>query len=282
MLATDAATIAPAEARPFRADPAPPPKLRLEGIGHRFGEGSGATVAVEGIGLDVRAGSFVSVLGRSGCGKSTLFNIVAGLLAPSEGRVLLDGEDITGRAGLVAYMLQKDLLLPWRTVLDNVILGLELRGTGRREARAAARPLLERYGLGPFAGHRPAALSGGMRQRAALLRTLLVEDEVILLDEPFAALDAQTRLKMQHWLLTLWADLGRTVLFVTHDVDEAVFLSDEIVVLSPRPGRVRDRFDVPLARPRGREVLTSPGFAALKARCLGLILEGDDPEAERV
>lgn len=247
------------------------PKLRLEALSHEFRSRNSAPVqAISNISLDVRPGSFVSLIGQSGCGKSTLFNILAGLLTPSSGRVLLDGNDITGRAGLVSYMLQKDLLLPWRTVLDNVIYGLEIQGMDRREARDVAEPLMDRYGLGKFKKHYPSSLSGGMRQRAALLRTLLCNNDVILLDEPFAALDAQTRFRMQEWLLTLWQDFGRTVLFVTHDVDEAVFLSDEICVLSPRPGRIADRFDVPLARPRNREVVTSVGIIILALLATGL------------
>jgi NitT/TauT family transport system permease protein len=259
-------------------------KLRIDGITHRFADASGGVLAISDITLDVRPNSFVSLIGQSGCGKSTLFNILAGLLQPSAGRVLHDGRDVTGRAGLVSYMLQKDLLLPWRTVLDNVVFGLEIQGADRGAARDLARPLLARYGLGSFETHYPASLSGGMRQRAALLRTLLCGRDVMLLDEPFAALDAQTRFRMQQWLLTLWKDFARTILFVTHDVDEAIFLSDEIVVLSPRPGRIREHIAVPLPRPRPRAILTSPEFAHLKQRCLALLFEGasgpDDEEGE--
>lgn len=246
--------------------------LQLSGVTHTFG-GPSPVTAVSEISIDVPRGAFVSLIGRSGCGKTTLFNIVAGLLRPTAGAVLLDGEDVTGRAGLVAYMLQKDLLLPWRTVLDNVIIGAELAGEPKRLARERALPLIHRYGLGGFENHYPAALSGGMRQRAALLRTLLCDRDVILLDEPFGALDAQTRIAMQEWLLTLWQDFGRTVVLVTHDVDEAVFLSDRIYVLSPRPGRVRDVLDVPLARPRARGIVTEPTFSAVKQRCLELLFE---------
>lgn len=253
------------------------PKLRLDALSHRFETGAQPIQAIADISLDVAPGRFVSLIGQSGCGKSTLFNIMAGLLKPSSGHVLLDGENITGRAGLVSYMLQKDLLLPWRTVLDNVVFGLEIQGTDKKAARALAEPLMDRYGLGKFKAHYPNNLSGGMRQRAALLRTLLCNNDVILLDEPFAALDAQTRFHMQEWLLTLWKDFDRTVLFVTHDVDEAIFLSDEICVLSPRPGRIAERFDVPLPRPRDRDIVTSPDFVRLKQRCLGLLFaSGED------
>jgi ABC-type nitrate/sulfonate/bicarbonate transport system ATPase subunit len=268
-------------AREWAKSPGHAPKLRLDGISHHFRTQGQTTVALDAISLDVQPSRFVSIIGQSGCGKSTLFNILAGLLAPTQGAVLHDGSDITGQAGIVSYMLQKDLLLPWRTILDNVIYGLEIQGTPKKEARAIARPFLQRYGLAAFENHYPAALSGGMRQRAALLRTLLCNKDVILLDEPFAALDAQTRFRMQQWLLTLWKDFNLTILFVTHDVDEAIFLSDEIVVLSPRPGRVRDTFHVDLPRPRARDVVTRPEFARLKRRCLELLFEGHDgPEAE--
>lgn len=252
-----------------------PAKLSIEHVTHVFGAAESAVMAVQDICLDVAPGCFVGIIGQSGCGKSTLFNVIAGLRRPSGGRVLLDGRDITGRAGLVGYMLQKDLLLPWRTVRDNVAFGLELQGTPKRTARERAAALLETYGMGRFAGHHPNALSGGMRQRAALMRTLLCDQDVLLLDEPFAALDAQTRFEMQQWLLQIWADFGRTVLFVTHDVDEAIFLSDEICILSPRPGRVHERFDVQLPRPRPRSIVTSGGFAALKERCMTALFNGD-------
>lgn len=256
------------------------PRLRLSGITHRFG-GDDVVTALDDISLDIAPGSFVSIIGQSGCGKTTLFNILAGLIVPTEGAVLHDGRDITGRAGIISYMLQKDLLLPWRTVLDNVIYGLELQGMKKKKAREHALPYLERYGLGGFAKQYPGALSGGMRQRAALLRTLLCNKDPIMLDEPFAALDAQTRFYMQAWLLDLWADFGLTILFVTHDIDEAIFLSDEIVVLSPRPGRVRERIMVGAERPRGRDFVTSTRFAALKAQCLDLLFEGQDPHGPR-
>lgn len=253
------------------------PHLRLLDISHRFGGGGEQGVlALDRISLDIAQGAFTSIIGQSGCGKSTLFNILAGLIVPTGGVVEHDGRDITGRAGVISYMLQKDLLLPWRTVLDNVIFGMELQGVSRREARGRAMPYLERYGLGGFADQYPAALSGGMRQRAALLRTLLCNKDLILLDEPFAALDAQTRFRMQAWLLELWTDFRLTVLFVTHDIDEAIFLSDEIVVLSPRPGRIAARIAVDAPRPRGPDFVTSRRFAALKAQCLGLLFTEKD------
>ena len=185
--------------------------------------------------------------------------------------MLIDGEDATGFIGQVGYMLQKDLLLPWRTVLDNVALGMEIKGVPMKEARERALPLIQRYGLGGFEHQHPSALSGGMRQRAALLRTLLIDMDVILLDEPFGALDAQTKSKMQEWLLGLFADFGRTVVFVTHDVEEAIFLSDEIHVMATKPGRIIEALPIDLPRPRHRSVVTTPRFMAMKKYCLDLL-----------
>lgn len=248
--------------------------LLVDNISHDFHVQNGTVVrALHDINMTIGGGRFVSIIGQSGCGKSTLFNIVAGLLLPTQGRIFDNGADITGQVGLVSYMLQKDLLLPWRTVARNITLGLELHGVRRGEAYDRALSLIQKYGLGGFEDQYPSALSGGMRQRAALLRTLLSDRPVILLDEPFAALDAQTRFQMQQWLLSLWKDFNRTVLFVTHDVDEAVYLSDEIYVLSARPGRVADHFMVDLPRPRDRSVISSPDFQLLKDRCLDALFK---------
>jgi ABC-type nitrate/sulfonate/bicarbonate transport system ATPase subunit len=191
--------------------------------------------------------------------------------------VLADGASIVGKPGYVGYMLQKGLLLPWRTILENIILGMEVRGVPKREAIARAMPLVERYGLSGFEQHYPHELSGGMRQRASLLRTMLYDRDVVLLDEPFGALDAQTRLLMQSWLLGVWSDLKKTILFVTHDIDEAIFLSDEIHVFSARPGRIKARIEVDIARPRTQDDVTSAAFMNLKRELLGLLSH----EAER-
>ena len=242
-------------------------KLQVENVRHAFG----STPALASTSLEVREGEFVSLVGPSGCGKSTLFNVISGLIRPTEGRILLDGRDVTGSTGHVGYMLQKDLLLPWRTVTGNIVLGASLTGRATKRDRAEAVALAERYGLGEFVDHYPHALSGGMRQRVALMRTLAVHKDVMLLDEPFGALDTQTRLRMQQWLLDVWEQEGRTVVFITHDVDEAIFLSDRVLVMSARPGHIRAEFDVPLARPRGFELLTSEGFTELKRRILELL-----------
>jgi ABC-type nitrate/sulfonate/bicarbonate transport system ATPase subunit len=247
------------------------PKLRVQNLGMAFKTPTGVFEALAPIALSIPPGRFVSLIGPSGCGKSTIFNIIAGLLEPTTGRVLIDGIDATGTIGRVGYMLQKDLLLPWRTVLDNTVLGMEIQGVALREARKRALPLLQRYGLSGFEYLYPTSLSGGMRQRAALLRTLLFDTDIILLDEPFGALDAQTKLQMQEWLLALWSDFGKTVIFVTHDIDEAIYLSDEVHVMATRPGRIIETIAVELPRPRVRTSALTPEFIAIKERCLNLL-----------
>src|SRR6201993_3462859 len=247
------------------------PKLCVADVSMTFKTPTGAFHALAPVTLSIPQGRFVSLIGPSGCGKSTIFNIIAGLLEPSGGRVMIDGADATGTIGRVGYMLQKDLLLPWRTVLDNVILGMEIQGVPLRAARERALALLRRYGLAGFEDQYPSALSGGMRQRAALLRTLLIDTDVILLDEPFGALDAQTKLQMQEWLLQLWGDFGKTVVFVTHDIEEAIYLSDAVHVMGTRPGRIIATIPVALPRPRLRTCTAAPDFMALKERCLGLL-----------
>jgi NitT/TauT family transport system ATP-binding protein len=243
-------------------------KLRAEGISKVF-RGNGSEVeALREVEFGVGAGEFVSIVGPSGCGKSTLFNILAGLIRPSTGHVLLDGSRPDQLLGEIGYMLQRDLLMPWRTVLDNACLGLELTGVRRREARERALAEFPRFGLAGFEKQWPAKLSGGMRQRAALLRTFLAGREVMLLDEPFGALDALTRQQMQAWLLDIWQGGSKTIVFVTHDVEEAVFLSDRVYVMSGRPGCVVLSIDVDLPRPRRREVTMSEGFLALKRRLM--------------
>jgi ABC-type nitrate/sulfonate/bicarbonate transport system ATPase subunit len=251
-------------------------KLRLDRVGMTFRTPAGVFQALAPVTVSIPQGRFVSLIGPSGCGKSTIFNIIAGLLEPTAGEVLIDGIAATGTIGRVGYMLQKDLLLPWRSVLDNVILGMEIQGVPLRQARERALPLLHRYGLSGFEYLYPNALSGGMRQRAALLRTLLFDTDVILLDEPFGALDAQTKLQMQEWLLGLWADFGKTVVFVTHDIEEAIYLSDEVHVMATRPGRIVESMPVPIARPRERGATLTPEFMAIKERCLALLMAGHD------
>jgi ABC-type nitrate/sulfonate/bicarbonate transport system ATPase subunit len=229
-------------------------------------------VALKDASITVRKGEFVSLLGPSGCGKTTVFNMIAGLIEPDEGRILIEGRDVTGKAGHVGYMLQKDLLLPWRTVLKNVTLGAQLQNRDLKQAESDARELLTRFGLAGFEDAWPSNLSGGMRQRAAVMRTLLSGRDILLLDEPFGALDAMTRSNMQEWLLDIWQEYERTVVFVTHDIDEAIFLSDRIVVMGSRPGSVRLEIDVDLPRPRILDDVASAAYRAdLKHRIMSVI-----------
>ena len=215
------------------------PLLLVNGVSKAFARPR-RVQALRQVSLHVDAGDFVSIVGPSGCGKSTLFNIVAGILAPSAGETTLQGQaDPDARRLRCGYMFQKDLLFPWRNVLDNAALGLEVAGVcSRREARERARGLLPRFGLEGFEAHHPAELSGGMRQRVALLRTLLLGRPLLLLDEPFASLDALTRRELQAWLRATWRSGSEAALLVTHDVREAVYLSDRVYVMSPRPGEI--------------------------------------------
>lgn len=210
------------------------------------------------------------MVGPSGCGKSTLLELIAGLQLPDSGTIAVgDAESADERRAACALMPQRDLLLPWRDALGNAALALEAQGTRRSQARRAAAPLFERFGLASFEQSRPAQLSGGMRQRVAFIRTLLPGRPVLLLDEPFAALDAITRAEMQQWLADALAAEPRTVLLVTHDVEEALFLADRVVVLSPRPGRVVAELDVPLPRPRDRRAaITDPELARLRSNAM--------------
>jgi ABC-type nitrate/sulfonate/bicarbonate transport system ATPase subunit len=248
-------------------------KIEISGVSKIFRKGGKEVTAMQETNLSIEAGRFVSIIGPSGCGKSTLFNIIAGLVPPSTGKVTADGVDIIGKTGHVGYMLQKDMLLPWRSILDNIILGMEIRGVPRKQAIERALPLMDKYGLKGFDKHYPKELSGGMRQRAALLRTLLYDRDIILLDEPFGALDAQTRITMQNWLLQLWGDFGKTVLFVTHDIDEAIYLSDDIYVFTARPGRIKAKVTVNMERPRKQDDLTSEAFTELKHHLFELLSE---------
>ena len=238
------------------------PRLEIDNVSVTF-HGEGRSVpALREVSMDVLPEEFVTIIGPSGSGKSTLFNVIAGLLQPEGGSIRIDGETVADRTGSVAYMPQRDLLLPWRTVLDNVILPLEIQGANLGEAREQARELMPRFGLEGFDGYYPQVLSGGMRQRAAFLRTVLSGRETLLLDEPFGALDALTRRQLQDWLLDLQRSLRRTILFITHDVEEAVYLGDRVVVLSARPGRVAKVLKVELPRPRHQRMVGDPAFGA--------------------
>jgi NitT/TauT family transport system ATP-binding protein len=248
---------------------APGAAVSIHGLGHSFG----ALRALDGFDARAAPGEVLGLVGPSGCGKSTLLELVAGLREPTDGRIAVGaaaGAD--ERLAACAYMPQRDLLLPWLRAIDNAGLALRIAGRSRAEARRQAAPLFERFGLAGFERSRPDQLSGGMRQRVAFLRTLLAGRPVLLLDEPFASLDAITRAEMQGWLAQVLAADPRTVLLVTHDVEEALYLSDRVLVLSARPGRVADEIEVP--EPRGADrsaAVTAPGFAELRERALRVL-----------
>lgn len=238
--------------------------LQLENISSTYLFRAERLPVLERVSLEVGRGEFVSLLGPSGSGKSTLLKIAAGLLKPDGGRVLLEGRDITGQAARVGYMPQQDLLFPWKTLLQNAALPLLSAGLPAREAFARVSALLPVFGLEGFASYYPDRLSGGMKQRAALLRTVLMESSLLLLDEPFAALDALTRENLQGWLLQILSRFQKAVLFVTHSIDEAIYLADRIYMISERPGRIALEMKIDLPRPRSRSLVTTPLFSSYR------------------
>ena len=243
--------------------------LRVRGVSRTFSDGRRTVAALAGIDIDIPSGKFVTIVGPSSCGKSTLLNLFCGLDKPDGGSIETPALGVGELLGRVGYMPQQDLLMAWRTVTDNAAIGLECLGCSREEARRRAREHMARFGLNGFESSYPGQLSGGMRQRVALLRTFLCGRDINLLDEPFGKLDAITRASMQSWLLDYWQENRCTVVFVTHDIDEALFLSDMVHLMSPRPGRITLSVDVDLPRPRNYgEVVTSRHFNELKARLL--------------
>ena len=258
-----------------RAAPPAPPNPRIQAKKGRvlidrvsvvFGRGAGAHAAVEETSLDIAPGEFVCLLGPSGCGKSTLLNCVAGYVAPSRGSVTVDGAPVSKPGPDRGMVFQQYSLFPWKTVLDNVAFGP--RVAGRSDGEAIARTFLDMVGLSRFAKRYPGELSGGMQQRVGIARALANYPSVLLMDEPFGALDAQTRVMMQENLLRIWGESGITVMFVTHDIDEALFLADRVLVMSASPGRIITDLTVPLARPRSPEIATEDAFIRLKRECL--------------
>lgn len=243
--------------------------LEARGLGHSFGE----LRALDGVDLTLPAGGVLGIVGPSGCGKSTLLEIFAGLAQPSEGRAAVGAaRSAHERLEHCALMAQRDLLLPWLAAIDNAALAPRLAGSSAARAREAARPLFERFGLAGFERARPGELSGGMRQRVAFLRTLLAGKSVLLLDEPFAALDAITRAEMQAWLAGILAEDAHTVVLVTHDVEEALYLCDRVAVMTPRPGRVATEIEVPSPRAADRAAaVTSPEFIERRERALRVL-----------
>ncbi len=244
------------------------PRIELRHVSKIFTGVDRTVPALEDVSFKVMPGEFVTIIGASGSGKSTLFNLCVGLLEPDEGEILIDGERPENRAGMLGYMPQRDLLLPWRNVLDNVIIPLEIQGIPRRESRQIALEMLPHFGLETFENEYPSALSGGMRQRAALLRTWLTGRSTMLLDEPFGALDALTRKELRNWLLRVWQEFGRTVMFITHDVEEAVYLADRVLVLSARPGEIKHELKIDLPRPRRQSMIAKPEFGELVRKLL--------------
>lgn len=220
------------------------PKLSLRGIKKSFPSKTGALQVLDGVDITVAQGGFLSIIGPSGCGKTTVFNIIAGLSSPDEGTLEVDGIPVGNLRGRVGYMMQKDLLFPWRTVLENVLLGLELKKVPAAEARETALEYLHTYGLSGFENAYPRTLSGGMRQRVALIRTLISNPDILLLDEPFSALDYQTRLYLEGVLIEAVDTFKKTVILVTHDIDEAVALSRHVTVLSGRPTKVKANYSI--------------------------------------
>ncbi len=226
------------------------------------------------IDLSVNSREIVSIIGPSGCGKSSVLNLISGLQRPDSGQIKIEGKsDQSDRLNMISYMQQKDLLLPWRTVLDNVILGLEIQGIPKKESRKIAMGQMEKFGLLGFENKYPFTLSGGMKQRAAFLRTILMDRPILLLDEPFSALDALNRMQMQEWVIKLFDGLDKTVIFVTHDIDEAIFLSDRIYVMSSSPGEFISIENIKLSRPRSREIMFSSDVLSIKNRLLNQLLQ---------
>ena len=242
-------------------------KLEVKHISKRF---DGKPV-LQDISIELNQGELVCLLGVSGGGKTTLFNVISGLLQPDRGQVLLDGKDITGKPGQISYMLQKDLLLPYRTIEDNVALPLLLKGTKKEEARNQVRPMFAQFGLEGTQKKYPAQLSGGMRQRAALLRTYMFSQEVALLDEPFSALDTLTKSAIHRWYLDVMEKIHLSTLFITHDIDEAILLSDRIYLLSGSPGEIRDEIIIKEPKPRREDFNLTPEFLEYKRRILSLL-----------
>lgn len=239
-------------------------KLKTENITKTFEE----TKVLDKVCIELKYGEFVSIIGPSGCGKSTIFNVISGLTKPDSGEVFIDGENYTGKTARVSYLHQKDLLLPWKSIIDNVSIPLILKGESKKIAREKATAYFQLFGLDGFEHKYPYQLSGGMKQRAALLRTYLFSKDIMLLDEPFGGLDALTKSKMYIWLKKVTADLKASVLFITHDIDEAIFLSDRIYILSNRPAKIQKEIAINLPLERDKEIIISNEFIQIKKEIL--------------
>ena len=242
------------------------PKISFRGVTRRFGEGDRTFLALDRLDLDIADGEFVTVVGPSGCGKTTAMNIAAGLTPVSGGEVLVDGRPVAGPGPERGVIFQQYALFPWLTVRDNVEFGLRIKGVGAAERRRISDRFIALVGLTDFADALPKTLSGGMKQRCAIARAYAVNPSILLMDEPFGALDALTRVHMQDQLLDTWSRERRTVMFITHDVDEAVYLANRVIVMAARPGRLHEIIPVPLPRPRTEAMRLSPEFAEIRNR----------------
>jgi NitT/TauT family transport system ATP-binding protein len=249
--------------------------IEIAHVHMEVGEGADRFEALHDLSLAIAPGEFTCLLGPSGCGKSTLLGALAGHLAPARGLLRVDGEPVAAPHPERGLVFQQHTLFPWQRVLDNVAFGLKMKGVARAEREARARELLASVGLAGFESRYPAQLSGGMQQRVEIARVLINRPRVLLMDEPFGALDALTRARMQQLLLEVWARIRTTVVFVTHDIDEALFLADRVVVMSARPGRIIEDRRVDFPRPRLPELTTAPEFVALKRHCLQLLHRGE-------
>lgn len=241
-------------------------RVKIDNVRKVFNTRKGEMVALNGVSLDIHDNEFISVVGPSGCGKSTLLNIIAGLTAPTDGKVYCDGKEVTGTGTERGVVFQQYALFPWLTVKKNVMFALEMRGIKKRAAAEEAMKYLEMVDLAKFADHYPKELSGGMKQRVAIARAYAAEPEVLLMDEPFGALDAQTRTQLQTELLNTWEHKKKTCFFITHDVEEAIILAQRVVIMSARPGRIKEIVEVNIPYPRNQETKLTPEFNELKNR----------------
>lgn len=246
-------------------------RIDADNLSIRLGRGSQAFEAVQDVSFAIEPGEFVCLIGPSGCGKSTLLGALAGHIAPAAGTLKVDGAAVEGPHPERGIVFQHHTLFPWKSACENVAFGPKMRGIGKRERRRQAGEILDLVGLGDFADRYPKQLSGGMQQRVEIARVLVNRPRLLLMDEPFGALDALTRILMQELLLDIWSRVRTTIVFVTHDIDEALFLADRIIVMTPRPGRILEEIRVPFARPRAAEIVATSEFGTLKRHCLDLL-----------
>jgi putative hydroxymethylpyrimidine transport system ATP-binding protein len=236
--------------------------LEIEKLSKKYGD----IEVIKDLNLHIKKGEFISIVGPSGCGKSTLFKIITGLLTEYTGKVWIEGNIIKNK--VISYLPQKDLLLPWKTLYENATIPLEISGIRKEQWKEIITPLMEEFGLSGFEDRYPHELSGGMRQRGGLLRSFLIDSDLMLLDEPFGALDALTRSSMQEWLLKIWNKYNHSILFITHDIDEAIYLSDRVYIMSARPGKLLDELDIKFPRPRKKNIILSQDFLEYKGKIL--------------